>query len=298
MPRVSHAEIVEHVVSTRGTVVLLGGIDTGKTSFALSLAETARAQGVSVAYVDADVGQSTVGPPTCIGLKYCKGLEQVDRQTVAPADALSFVGSITPQGHLLTMAAATARLVAQARDAGSELIVVDTSGYISGVFAEILKYHKIELIRPETVIGFQRGEELEPILGVVRRFFPVPVITLKVEAAVAERSVEERLADREERLGSYFQPPLTRWRVKTTVFMPTIPPDFDLAHLDGLLVGLEDGKGSCMGLGLLEYEREENVLKMVSSATEPAKGLRLGSVRITPGGKIVGRATLRDLFGT
>lgn len=298
MPRVSHADMVDSVVSTGGTVVLLGGIDTGKTSFALSVAEAARARGMAVAFVDADIGQSTVGPPTCVGLKFCGGLERVDRETVADADALAFVGSITPQGHLLTMAAATARMVDAARDAGSALVVVDTSGYISGINAEQLKFHKVELIRPDLVIGFERGEELEPILGSVRRFFAVPVTALKVDAAVAERSAEERLAYREERLRAYFSPPLTRWRVRTTVFMPTIPPELDLARLDGLVVSLDDGKGNCMGLGALEYDHGESVLRMVTSVAEAAKGLRLGSVRITAEGHVAARVNLRELFGT
>lgn len=294
----AHADVLEHLVAAGGTVVLLGGIDTGKTSFGLGLAEAARAAGGNVAYVDADIGQSTVGPPTCVGLKLCAELQRVDRQSVGRADALAFVGSIAPQGHLLSIVAGTARLVARARESGADLIVVDTTSAISGVYAELLKLHKIELVRPDAVVGFQRGEELEPILGSVRRFFPVPVFSLKVDPAVSERSVEERLAYREDRFRSYFHPPLTRWRVKTTVFVPTIPPELDLARLAGLVVGLEDGKGNCVGLGLLEYEQEERVLRMVSSVPEAAKGLRLGSVRMTRQGAIVGRVTLRELFGT
>src|SRR5207253_8543949 len=88
---------------------------------------------------------------------------------------------------------------------------------------------------------------------------------------------------------SYFPPPLLRWRVKTTVFMPTLPPEVDPARLDGLMVGLDDGKGSGMGIGVLEFEPEESVLRMVSSVTEPARGLLLGTVRISTCGAVCGR---------
>lgn len=297
MPRVTQAEIIDRLLARAGTVVLIGGVDTGKTSFGLSLAESGRARGMAVGYIDADVGQSTVGPPACVGLKYCKNLEQVDQDAVAVADELAFVGSTSPKGHLLPVVTGTYRLVAHAKEAGCDLVVVDTSGFITGVYAEILKYYKLELIRPDSVIGFQRGEELEPVLGILRRLLPVEVTALKVESAVVERSVEERLTYREEKLRAYFSGPLSRWRVKASVFMPTIPTETDLSLLDGLIVGLEDGRGTCLGIGLLEFDRGEDALRMVSPVTEGAKGLRLGSLRVNKEGQVLGRVTLRDLFG-
>ena len=297
MPRVSSEQIVEQLLSSKGTVVLLGGIDTGKTSFGLNLAEAARSGGVEVAYIDADIGQSSIGPPTCVGLKFCSSLEAVTPELVSTADEIGFVGNTSPEGHLLPVVTATSRLVDHARAAGVELIIVDTSGFISGVQAQILKYFKLELIKPDSVVGFQRGEELEPILGVIRRFMPVEVIALRVERAIVERTVEERLGSREDRFAAYFQPPLSRWRLRTSVFMPTIPPETDLSRLDGLVVGLEDGKGKCTGIGLLEFDSTEKVLRMVSPVSESAAGLRLGSIRISIEGKKLGSVTIRELFG-
>lgn len=297
MPRVTHDEIVNQLVDHGGTIALVGGIDTGKTSFGLSVAEEARQRGKSAAYIDADMGQSTVGLPACVGLKFSKDLDRVDKETVEIADELAFVGSTSPRGHLLPLMAGTFRLVTHARQMGSDLIILDTSGLITGVYAEILKYYKLEMIRPDTVIGFQRGEELEPILGVARRLLPVEVITLRVASAVVERSVEERLAIQEERLGAYFSAPLSRWRVKSSVFMPTIPTGTDLALLDGVMVGLEDGQGMCLGVGLLEYDSTEDILRMVSPVAGGAKGLRLGAMKITKEGKFTGRVTLKDIFG-
>ncbi|MGH7425189.1 MAG: hypothetical protein ACREJP_03380, partial [Candidatus Methylomirabilales bacterium] len=80
--------------------------------------------------------------------------------------------------------------------------------------------------------------------------------------------------------------------------MPSLPPEIDLRRLDRLVVGVEDGKGSCLGIGALEYDPEEQVLRMVSSVHELARGLRLGSTRITAEGRVIGRVTLRELFGT
>lgn len=297
MTRVTQDEMVQRLLASRGTVFLLGGVDTGKTSFGLNLVAAAVSRGISAAYVDADVGRSTVGPPACVGLKLCRDPQDVDTASLAAADELGFVGSTSPEESLLPLVAATVRLVTSARSAGCELIVVDTSALVSGTSAQILKYYKLQLAGANAVIGFQRGEELDPILGVASRFFPVEVTALKVDSTVLERSAEQRLGEREAAFASYFGKPLSKWRVKPTVFMPAIPPEADLARLDGLLVGLEDGAGHCSGIGLLEYIPEEDALRMVSPVAEGAKGLKLGSIRVTPVGKTIGRVSLAEIFG-
>lgn len=296
MARVSQNELIDGLVQSCQTIMLLGGIDSGKTSFGLSLAESARRKGIPVAFVDADIDQSTVGPPSCVGLKFCTNLPQVDAQTVRDADELGFVGSYSPEGNLVGLVASTARLVNHARQAGARLVIVDTSTLISGTSAEILKFHKLDLVCPDHVVGFQRGEELDPVLGVLSRFFSVGVTALKVDADVTERSAEDRLAAREKALASYFTPPLYRWRIKRTVFMPNLAPDSDLRRLDGLLVGLEDGRGRCRGIGLLEYLEEGEVLRMVSSVSTGARGLKLGAVRLTVEGKTIGRFVAQEIF--
>ncbi|MGH2810171.1 MAG: Clp1/GlmU family protein, partial [Actinomycetota bacterium] len=249
------------------------------------------------AYVDADIGRSTVGPPACVGLKFCSHLDKVDAATVATADELAFVGATSIEGHLLPLVASTARLVQRARDEGCELIIVDTSASVSGIPAQILKYYKLELIGAAWVVGFQRGEELDPILGVISRFFPCEVTALKVDPTVLERSAEQRLSEREAAFASYFGSPLSKWRVKPTVFMPAIPPEAELARLDGLLVGLEDGAGHCPGIGLLEFLAEDDALRMVSPVAEGTRGLKLGSIRISTEGKTLGRISLAEIFG-
>ena len=76
----------------------------------------------------------------------------------------------------------------------------------------------------------------------------------------------------EEQFASYFADhggaSVPRWRIRPTVFMPTRPPEFDLALLDGLVVGAEDGKGNCAGIGVLEYDQGEDILRMASPVRE------------------------------
>jgi polynucleotide 5'-kinase involved in rRNA processing len=80
--------------------------------------------------------------------------------------------------------------------------------------------------------------------------------------------------------------------------MPTLPPEFDLALLDELVVGMEDGEGHCVGIGVLEYDSGEDILRMVSPVSEGVRGLRLGSIRMDISGRSKGPVDLRQLFGT
>ena len=291
-------KVYERVLAGPGLVFMLGGLDTGKTTFALELLRRAAGAGIPSALVDADIEQSTVGPPTTVGLKWINDADQIDRGSLRAADALGFVGSLNPREHLLPLVTATAKLVRAAREAGSRLIVVDTTGFVAGIYGQTLKFFKMDAVRPDFVIAFERGGELESLVGMAQRFTSAEVIEVNAVDQFASRSAEERVRFREEQFAAYFAEGSSRWRVKPTVFMPTLPPEFDLSRLDGLVVGMEDGRGSCPGIGVLEYEASEGILRMVSPITEGVRGLRLGSSRIDTEGRSKGPVTLRQLFGT
>ncbi len=270
-----HEELARDV-SDATTVMLVGGLDTGKTTMARRIARAATEKGRIVAMVDSDIDNSTIGPPTCVGMRMVKDPDEVDQEL--PADGLHFVGTVSPSRLVLQQVIATASLVEQARDGGADLVIIDTNATVSGVAGETLKYHKMELCRPDRVVALERGSELEPIVGMLQRFFSIDVDVLPSEPDVKVRSPDERAAHRAERLRWAFHGPLERWRVRPTVFAPTLPTGLDLERLDELLVGVHDGTGRCLGLGRLEHE--EGTVRVVTNVGEGMQGLRLGSVRI------------------
>lgn len=257
------------------SVLLIGGMDTGKSTLAVAIARKALAAGRSVALVDADIGNSTIGPPTCVGLKLLR--TEMDLDDRSTADRLHFVGGISPDRLVLQQVIATTAL-AQAGALEAELVIVDTTGTISGVIGQTLKYHKVELIRPDLVVALQRGGELEPVIGMLRRFFATDVLALPADPDVLPSAPDVRAAARARGLVDAFAEPLDRWRVRETVFAPTLPMGLDLNRLDGVLVGVQDGSGGCLGLGRLEYRDE--VLRVATNAGEGMQGLRLGSLRL------------------
>ncbi|GAC1409236.1 MAG: Clp1/GlmU family protein [Actinomycetota bacterium] len=288
----AYESIIARIVGNGGLAVALGGMDSGKTTFCKMVAAVAVRVGRKVAYIDTDIGQSTIGPPTTIGLKYIENDDDLKPEALAHADASYFVGSVSPKGHLLPLVVGTSKMAEAARKRGADVILVDTTGLVGGTLGQVLKYHKVEVLRPDLVIGFQRGEELEPILGAIRRAFSFEVVSLPVPDEVKPTSVDVRITSRHDKLQAAFVN-VHRWKVKMGIFIPNVPPDLDQSLLDGMLVGLEDGVGHCVGLGILEYR--DGQLVMRTSAEEGAKALRIGSTRVGADFSTT-RVDLRDLF--
>jgi polynucleotide 5'-kinase involved in rRNA processing len=233
-----------------------------------------------------------------VGLKHRREPDDLTLERMAEADARGFVGSTSPQDHLTPLAGALTRLRERARDEGAELLVVDTGGEVSGIRGQLVKYYKVDALEPDLVVGLQRGEELEPILGFVDRFFGVETISAPIHPDVMPTTVDQRMEQRERSMSRYFEhAALQRFRVRPTVFMPSLPPLFDLQTLDRLLVGLSDGHGGFTGLGYLEYVTEDAGLRLITPVAEPPKALRLGSVRLEDSYRVK-RVDLRNLFGT
>lgn len=289
--------LVDEAVRTKHTVLLVGGLDTGKTTLARALLEAALAAGRPAAYLDADVGQKSVGPPGTISLKVLRSAADVAPERLAVEDALAFVGSTSPEGHLLPIVTGVSALHEQAKQLGADFVVADSSGLVAGIYGQILKYHKVEALRPDLVVGLQRGEELLPLLGMIQRFFATEVVPLGVHPEVVPTTVDQRAENREWAMRRYFSGELHRFRVKPTVFMPALPALFDLANLHRLLVGLSDGAGATTGIGYLEHSPEEGVLRLISPVAEGPKALRLGSVRLEESYRAK-RVDLRNLFGS
>ena len=292
-----HDVLVERAVRNHRTVLLVGGLDSGKSTLAHTMLRAGLDAGRTVAFLDADVGQKSVGPPATVGLKHVRTAADLGPGRLSVPDALGFVGSTSPQAHLLPLVTSLSRLHVRARGEGADLVVVDTSGMVSGVYGQLVKYHKVEMLQPDLVVGLQRGEELDPLLGVIQRFFTTEVVPLGVHPGVVPTSVEQRAAHREGAMREYLTGHLQRFRIKPTVFMPALPPLFDLAQLDRLLVGMSDGEGWFTGVGYLEHSAEDRILRLISPVADAPKALRLGSVRLEENFR-ARRIDLRNLFGT
>jgi polynucleotide 5'-hydroxyl-kinase GRC3/NOL9 len=183
------------------TILLLGGTDTGKTTFLTWLANNLLGREQRIAIVDADVGQSSLGPPTTIGLSLVA--EPFERLQELPPVGLYFVGATSPRGHLLPVIVGTKRLVDRARRLGAGQVIVDTCGFIGADGGQALKHYQIDLVDPDVVVCLQRGEECEPILLALGHRQRPHVLRLRASHACRRRGIEERRRHRQRALQTY-----------------------------------------------------------------------------------------------
>jgi len=104
-------QLLDRGLLQKGVCLILGGIDTGKTTLTAAMAGRL-AQSSRVGVIDADIGQSHIGPPATVGWAFVDK-PQVSFSQLNP-DGISFVGDVTPVGHLLQLTAAIAQCVRQA----------------------------------------------------------------------------------------------------------------------------------------------------------------------------------------
>ncbi len=271
----AHSRLRERVAGLTGVVMVIGGVDTGKTTISEMLVADAVEAGRTAAYVDADIAASTVGPPACVGLKVAGSRSDVE--SLSEPDDLRFVGAVEPHGVVLPHVVAVASLVDVARN-DADLVVIDTTDVVSGVVGQTLKYHIAELTKPAMVVALSRGNELDPVVGMLRRFLSTPVAESGPPDDLIPPSPVERQLARAAAFHRYLGDDPARWRVQTTVFAPTLPVGFDVSRLDGMLVGVQDERGRCLGLGVLEHD--DGAVRVATRHGEQMRGLRLGSIRV------------------
>src|SRR4030066_1432067 len=114
-------EVLDVLEKEKGIAILLGATDTGKSTLAKFLIFNLCRRGLKVALVDADIGQSFLGPPTTIGLALFKS--DPNWELVLSPPEIFFVGSTTPEGHFPTHLKGVKRMVDKATSYGPELVV-------------------------------------------------------------------------------------------------------------------------------------------------------------------------------
>jgi polynucleotide 5'-kinase involved in rRNA processing len=279
-------------------ILLLGSLDVGKTTFCLNLVSRFLEKRERVAVVDSDLGQSTFGPPTTIGLvifNSChKGLTSDSLREVS-ASHLYFIGNNSPRGHMLETVVGTKKMVDKAIENGCESVIIDTSGMISYPLGAALKYYKINLTSPDCVVALQRVNELSLILKSINGYGSLKILEVAVSTKARKISRLERIELREKGYQRYFLHSNTiKIKISSILLYPSAV-DFTKDNLLDLVVGLKDNMGEFLGLGILrDFSIDEQSLSILTPVAEASKvkGLVLGRIRVGPSGRELGRTNL------
>lgn len=162
--------------------VFLGDVDVGKSTLVRELHDR-----IGGEVVDADVGQSSLGPPAVVSL----GVPAQEPR------AGYFVGDVTPSRNPLAVLTGTAKITARARSP----CLIDTDGYIKGSLARTYKSELVSLIQPQTLVLLEREKELEDYR--IYSLKSIDVVNIKVHHR-AYKDPHERLCNREQAFRRYF----------------------------------------------------------------------------------------------
>jgi polynucleotide 5'-hydroxyl-kinase GRC3/NOL9 len=178
--------------------LLIGATDRGKTTFATLAARALAAEFGRVAILDADIGQSEIGPPGTVGAAWATP-DAARLHDLKPAGRW-FVGAFAATAAVLEHVAAAAQAAAWARENGARRILLDTTGFVAGPAARRLKVAKAQVCRPALVLGFGHPGEVEALLSVVGATTGARTLLLPVPEAVGRKSTALRGTRRMTRL--------------------------------------------------------------------------------------------------
>lgn len=272
-------ETADKIVSKPGKVLVLGGPDTGKTSFCRFLANKGIDSGLRVGVIDADVGQSHIGPPTTIGLGLVE--RKIGSLSESELIALHFVGSTSPAREVGSMVSGTQSMVAEATNKGLELIILDSTGLIEGKTAMRLKRAKIELVSPDHTVALQKVNELEGLLSLPAARDRI-IHRLVVPKWVEPKSKSRRRSFRRNAWQEYFRDasllslPLDSLNISVKNRCKT------WSDLVNCVVGLGE-RGGAVKVGLLrELNPEGDAVSVLAPLGEPENivSLTVGSAKV------------------
>lgn len=263
----------------RGTLIVVGAPDTGKSTFARYLYRLIGPLR-RTAFLDGDPGQSALGPPATLTL----ALDQARREDWPPQGRTwrRFVGAVSPRRHMLPLIVNAARLTQTAYDAGAEVVIYDTTGLVNPTQGGLnLKLSKIDLLQPSTVFAFQHSRELEPLLAPLRalaRQGRIRVFEFEPSSSVQPRDVAARQAHRAAQFARYFQSAKSLtvdWH--PLAVLPS--PQFVFQQL----VALKDPEGFVLGLGIVELcdaHARQVTLRTPLTSRQNVAALRLGDLTV------------------
>ncbi len=175
----------------RRVVLVVGPVDTGKSTLTSWIANRCLGSGIKPGVMDTDVGQNELAYPTTVSLALlrepCLALHEVE------ADAMCFVGHVTPQPVLDKWLSCVHRLAAASKKLGAEELVVNTDGWVYGVKAASVKAALAEVVEADVaVVTEPTPDEVKRALEAV-----VEVIEAPVPRAIRSKSRSERRGFRE-----------------------------------------------------------------------------------------------------
>lgn len=168
-------------------IMVLGTVDSGKTSFCTYLVNKLLSQKKKLAVLDGDLGQSDIGPPCT--LAYALVSKPITDLFNLQARNAVFVGVISPESAIDKVIEGLAILKKEALSSNPDAIVINTDGWIEGENAAEYKSLLAKALRPDIALCIQQRDELVHLEENLKEFKTVMVDS---PSAINQRDKDKR----------------------------------------------------------------------------------------------------------
>ena len=169
------------------TAVVLGTVDSGKTSFCTYLINKLLLEKQKNAILDGDLGQSDIGPPCTVAYTFVT--KPITDLFNLEAKNAFFVGVTSPSIAIDKVIEGLKSLKREVSSSNPDFIVINTDGWIEGEEAVNYKVQLIEELDPNIIFCIQQKDEFAPFLNALEKFAKVIVDS---PSAIKQRSREKR----------------------------------------------------------------------------------------------------------
>ncbi len=274
-------QLLEDLRQAPRRVMIVGPSDRGKTTLAGWLGERL-AEVAPTGLVDADVGQSQIGPPATVGWRLAGSVQE----------HCYFVGDVSPASRPATALSALLRAVRDAEAAGAAYTVIDTTGYIEGDGAVALKTAKVEMLAPLDVLVIGDDRPARRLLKCWQNFTPAQVRHLNTPDRLQVKTVTQRRQHRQQMFAGALADSNMRWVSLDDKAILSSAAGPQPEAPGGLLLGFVDEMRRLVCLGLLQTIdlRNHRLLAYAPEAAETASGIVFGAITLNTAGEQLNQA--------
>ena len=248
--------------SNSAIIVAVGGISSGKSGFISSLAHLLLRMDCNVYMLDLDVGQNKLLIPGCLVLSR---LDSSDKNPFPKGKILKaiFLGSNSPRGLLTTIIGACWKfkrewdhIVKQPNNESKKnVLLIDTTGYVSGLEASALKRTKLEIFNPNHVVLFpesMNSNSNDDLITVIESLQLEPHL-LTIPPSIKAQNLQERRQTREAKYAQFFKKmtPMEFSMQELSFFSYSMKIE-QVPDITNRLIGFLDENGWLIGLGYLK----------------------------------------------
>jgi polynucleotide 5'-hydroxyl-kinase GRC3/NOL9 len=255
-------------------LLVVGGMDCGKSSLCVYLLNRLVDGKCKVAVLDGDLGQSDIGTSATVGYAIT-AKPSTELYNLKLSNAF-FVGATSPLTVMPKVIEGLAALETEILQKQVDFVIINTDGFVAGVLGVEYKVKLIKELKPDIVVCIQVADELAPLIANLEGTY---VLTVEPSASLSPRTPEKRRALREMTYARYLKDaklqnyPLSQLTVEPRKALPKEQePD------KGLLVGL-CRHGKFLGIGVLrEINQKRKALKVQTAVEIKPNRLLIGEV--------------------